>query len=87
MLVRHPGYLAAELVLATVILLLTGVESPFFYYTLGTALLGGLLYGWPGAVLFSPLLIGVYYWVISVRAGVDPVPSNFQTDVGQPRCT
>ena len=40
----------AELVLATVILLLTGVESPFFYYTLATALLGGLLYGWPGAI-------------------------------------
>ena len=83
-LVRHPGYLAAELVLATVILLLTGTESPFFYYTVATALLGGLLYGWPGAILFSPLLIGVYYWVISVRAGVDPVPSNFQTDLGQP---
>jgi len=83
-LVRHPGYLAAELVLATVILLLTGTESPFFYYTVATALLGGLLYGWPGAILFSPLLIGVYYWVISVRSGVDPVPSNFQTDLGQP---
>ena len=41
-LVRHPGYLAGELVLATLILLLTGVNSPFFYYTLGTALLGGL---------------------------------------------
>ena len=83
-LVRHPGYLAAELVLATVILLMTGTESPFFYYTVATALLGGLLYGWPGAILFSPLLIGVYYWVISVRAGVDPVPSTFQTDLGQP---
>jgi signal transduction histidine kinase len=84
MLVRHPGYLAAELVLATVILLLTGTESPFFYYTVATALLGGLLYGWAGAILFSPLLIGVYYWVISVRAGVDPVPSSFQSDLGQP---
>ena len=28
-----------------VILLLTGTESPFFYYTVATALLGGLLYG------------------------------------------
>ena len=33
-LVRHPAYLAAELMLTTVILLLTGVESPFFYFTL-----------------------------------------------------
>ncbi len=66
-LVRHPGYLAGELVLATLILLLTGVDSPFFYYTLGSALLGGLVYGWPGAGLFSVMLIGVYAWVVSVR--------------------
>ena len=66
-LVRHPGYLAGELVLATLILLLTGVDSPFFYYTLATALLGGLVYGWPGAAVFSAMLIGVYFWVVSVR--------------------
>jgi signal transduction histidine kinase len=66
-LVRHPGYLAGELVLATLILLLTGVDSPFFYYTLGSALLGGLVYGWPGAALFSVMLIGVYAWVVGVR--------------------
>jgi signal transduction histidine kinase len=83
-LVRHPAYLAAELVLATVILLLTGVESPFFYYTLATALLGGLLYGWPGALLFSPILVAVYYWVVSVRAEVAPIPDTFQADLGQP---
>ena len=83
-LVRHPGYFAAELVLSTVILVLTGTESPFFYYTLATALLGGLLYGWAGAALFSPMLVAVYYWVISVRSGVDEVASSFQTDLGQP---
>ena len=66
-LVRHPGYLAGELVLATLILLMTGVNSPFFYYTLSTALLGGLIYGWPGAGLFSVMLIGVYFWVWSIR--------------------
>ena len=66
-LVRHPAYLAAELVLATLILLLTGVNSPFFYYTLGSALLGGIVYGWAGAGLFSVMLIGVYIWVVSVR--------------------
>jgi signal transduction histidine kinase len=66
-LVRHPAYLAAELVLATLILLLTGVNSPFFYYTLGSALLGGIVYGWQGAGLFSVMLIGVYFWVVSVR--------------------
>ena len=64
--------------------MLTGTESPFFYYTLATALLGGLLYGWAGAALFSPMLVAVYYWVISVRSGVDEVASSFQTDLGQP---
>jgi signal transduction histidine kinase len=83
-LVRHPAYLAAELVLATVILLFTGVQSPFFYYTLATALLGGLLYGWPGAALFSPMLVGVYLWTIDVRSGVDTLPDTFQAYVGQP---
>jgi signal transduction histidine kinase len=83
-LVRHPAYFAAELVLSAVILVLTGTESPFFYYTLATALLGGLLYGWAGAALFSPILVAVYYWVISVRSGVEEVSSTFQTDLGQP---
>jgi signal transduction histidine kinase len=81
-LVRHPAYLAAELVLTTVILLLTGVDSPFFYFTLATALLGGLLYGWGGGAVFSVLLVGVYYWALERDAG--PVPDTFQTWFGQP---
>ena len=81
---RHRGDLAAELVLSTVILAADRSESPFFYYTLATALLGGPLYGWAGAALFSPMLVAVYYWVISVRPGVDEAPSSFQTDLGQP---
>jgi signal transduction histidine kinase len=83
-LVRHPGYLAAEIVLTTVILLFTGVQSAFVYYTLGTALLGGLLYGWAGVALFSPMLIGVYFWVLEVRSGVDDMTSSFQVIIGQP---
>ena len=83
-LVRHPAWLAAELVLATVILLFTGVSSAFFYYTLGTAVLGGLLYGWPGAALFSPMLIGVYFWVLDVRSELDDMTMTFQVMFGQP---
>src|SRR5215211_6352796 len=76
-LVRHPAYLAAELMLTTVILLLAGVQSPFFYYTLATALLGGLLYGWGGGVVFSVMLVGVYFWAL--RLDSDGVPQTFQT--------
>ena len=68
--------------LTTVILLLTGVESPFFYFTLATALLGGLLYGWGGGAIFSVMLVGVYYWALQLDAGT--VPDTFQTYFGQP---
>lgn len=83
-LVRSPAYLAGELVIATLILVLTGVQSPFFYFTLGTALLGGLVYGRAGAALFSLMLIGVYYWVLDLRADADPMPDTFQSYVGLP---
>ena len=83
-LVRHPAYLAAELMLAALILLLTPVQSPFFYFTLGTALLGGLLYGYSGAVVFSLLLVAVYLWSLDVRSEVDEIPETFQTYVGLP---
>ena len=81
-LVRHPAYLACELMLTTVILLLTGVESPFFYFTLATALLGGLLYGWGGGAVFSVMLVGVYFWALELDGGA--VPDTFQTYFGQP---
>ena len=81
-LVRHPAYFAGELVVTTVILLLTGVDSPFVYYAQATALLGGLLYGRPGAALFGTLLFGVYFWVLEREAG--PLPDSFQSLVGEP---
>lgn len=83
-LVRHPAYLAGEIVLATLILVLTGVENPFFYFTVLTALLGGLLYGWTGAMLFSAMLFGVYFWVLSVWTDVDAVGETFQAYAGMP---
>jgi signal transduction histidine kinase len=81
-LVRHPAYFAAELVVTTVILLLTGVDSPFVYYAQATALLGGLLYGRAGAALFGTLLLGVYFWVLDREAGA--LPDSFQSLVGEP---
>ncbi len=83
-LVRRPSYFAAELVLAALILLLTGVQSPFFYFTLGTALLGGLIYGWTGATVFSLMLVASYAWVLEVRQNVDDIPATFQSYVGLP---
>ena len=83
-IVRHPSYLAGELVLAALILILTGVDSPFFFFTLGTALLGGLVYGYPGAALFSTMLIVVYAYAIHVRAPFDDANTDFRTVVVLP---
>jgi signal transduction histidine kinase len=81
---RRPSYLAAEIVLSALILALTGTDSPFFLFTLGTAALGGLIYGITGAGVFATLLIGAYAWVFSVRADLDGIPETFQTVFGQP---
>ena len=83
-LVRHPSYLAGELVLAVLILVLTGVDSPFFFYTLGTALLGGLVYGYAGAALFSVMLIVGFAYAIYIRSEFDSTLVDFRTLVVLP---
>ncbi len=57
---RHPAYLAVEVLLATLILAAAGARSPFFYFTLGTAALAGVIYGRRGAIPFSALLMAAY---------------------------
>lgn len=57
---RHPLYLAVEVLLTTVILAAAGARSPFFYFTLGTAVLAGIVYGRRGAIPFSALLMAAY---------------------------
>lgn len=57
---RHPAYLALEVVISMFVLGVAGVRSPFFYFTLGTAALAGVIYGRRGAIPFSALLIAGY---------------------------
>lgn len=57
---RHPAYLASEVALATLILAAAGARSSFFYFTLGTAALAGIVYGRRGALPFAALLIASY---------------------------
>ncbi|MGN6871629.1 MAG: sensor histidine kinase [Solirubrobacteraceae bacterium] len=59
-LTRHPAYLALEVLLAMLILAAAGAHSSFFYFTLGTAALAGVVYGRRGAIPFSALLIALY---------------------------
>jgi signal transduction histidine kinase len=69
-LLRHPSFLVLDLVLAMGILAITGADNPFFYFTLSTALLSGVLYGWAGAAVFSVLLLSGYWAGVAVRASV-----------------
>jgi signal transduction histidine kinase len=57
---RHPAYLAVEVLIATLILAAAGARSPFFFFTLGTAALAGVVYGRRGAIPFSLLLMAAY---------------------------
>jgi signal transduction histidine kinase len=57
---RHPMYMVVELAVSTLILAATGAHGPFFYFTLGTATLTGIIYGVQGIAVFSPALIALY---------------------------
>jgi len=84
-LVRHPAFLAVDLLLTMMILTVTGPESPFFYFTLGTALLSGVLYGWPGAVVFSVMLLACYWLGYSVRESLGAASlGDYQSLIGFP---
>lgn len=61
---RHPAYLAVEILISAFVLAAGGVRGPFFYFTLGTAALAGVIYGRRGAIPFSALLISVYELVL-----------------------
>ena len=53
-LLRHPLYLGVDAALAVAILAVAGSSSPFFYFTVGTAILAGILYGRVGRRSCSP---------------------------------
>lgn len=59
-LLRHPAYLAGEIMLSALILAATGARSSFFYFTVGTAALAGIIYGRRGAIPFCLLLVSMY---------------------------
>ena len=82
-LLRHPAFLVCDLLIAMGILTITGPESPFFYFTLGTALLAGVLYGWRGAAVLSVAILAFYWMGLSLRSGMEEV-GTFQVLVVLP---
>jgi signal transduction histidine kinase len=81
---RHPLVLLVDLVLTSGLLLLTGVDGPFLFYTLGTVFLGGVVYGSGGGALYSAMVVAGYLWVTGLRAPLDPQALGFQQIVAMP---
>ena len=82
-LLRHPSLLVSDMFLSMAILTTTGADSPFFYFTLGTALLAGVLYGWKGAGILSVAMLAFYWTGLYLRAEGSDV-QTFQLIVGLP---
>jgi signal transduction histidine kinase len=84
-LLRHPLYLGVDVALAVLILAVAGTSSPFFYFTAGTAMLAGILYGRGGAALFASVLVLGYLAVVALESdGGAAAVGSFQTLVGLP---
>lgn len=79
-ILRHPFYLCLELCVAFLVLAGTGVDSPIYFFTLGTAALAGLLYGRVGALVCSALLIVEYLLVLLATEDVE----GFMLLIGMP---
>lgn len=78
----HPALLGLDVLVAEGILLATGVDGPFFLYTLSTALLAGVVYRRTGATVFAGILLAAYYAIVVARSPA--LEANFQTMVGDP---
>jgi signal transduction histidine kinase len=66
----RPILLGVDLAISLAIYGVLGPESPFFLYTLGTAVLGGILFRRAGAAFFSLCLLAGYYALV-VAGGQD----------------
>jgi signal transduction histidine kinase len=64
-LAARPILLGVDLAVSMAIFAFLGPDSPFFLYTLGTALLGGMLFREAGAAVFSVALLGGYYALVA----------------------
>lgn len=60
---RRQAYLLLEVALAALILAAAGAHSAFFYFTLGTGALAGVIYGRRGALPSSVVLMAAYEFV------------------------
>lgn len=81
---RHPTWLAGEVLLSGVILAATGPSGPFFFFTLGTALLAGALYRWAGVAAIGALLVVAYEAALGFWSQAVDIDPTMQEAIGLP---
>jgi len=77
----YPALAWVDMVVSFVVLGVSGLEGPFFLFTLVNAAVAGLLYRWPGMVLMCLSEICCYYLLLWFT---ETEKITFQTVVGQP---
>jgi signal transduction histidine kinase len=80
-LLRHPVLFLVDVGVTVGIVALTGVDGPFVLYTIGTAFLAGVLYGYVGGLLFGGALAVAQ---VGVAAQTAPASMAFTAVVGIP---
>lgn len=83
-LMRHPFALLVDLVLTTGLVLLTGIDGPLLFYTLGTVFLGGLVYGQGGGLAYGMMVVSGYLLAAALRDPMSARPYGFQELVAIP---
>lgn len=81
-LLRRPTFLAADVVVAICLLVLTGTQGPVLHFALTTAALSGLLRGGRGAIVVTVTLVCGYELI--AHAGGFPGGVTFQSLIGAP---
>lgn len=81
---RHPAVVFADVAVSVGLVLLTGLDGPLLYYALGTAFLGGVLFGYAGGLLVAALLVSGYGLVAWTHVSLDVATLGFQELVAVP---
>jgi signal transduction histidine kinase len=71
LLLRRPILLSLDVAVSLAVFGVLGAGSPIYLYTLGTALLAGVLYGTVGAAVFSGCLLLGYYALVAPESPGD----------------
>ncbi|MGI9018597.1 MAG: sensor histidine kinase [Euzebya sp.] len=80
-LLRHPWMFLLDVGITVAIMVTTGIEGPFVLYTISTAFLAGVLYGYPGGGVFG---VGLAMAFMMLAAELPDSPLSFMALVGIP---